>query len=106
MATNPVIAYFHGEGPLWKAFWLYGVIPSNVLLAAILAMVAGGATGAVLTALLAALLIYTGWIVVAVWRCADNVEVARNGVIARWLTVAWALNTVLFVFFLQLDVAL
>ena len=52
--------------------------------------------------LLVFLLAYTAWIVVAVWRAAPNAKDPRYGVLARALTVAWAINTVLLVFFLGL----
>lgn len=102
--TNPVLTYASGEGPLWKVFWLYGVIPSNVLWAVTLYMVWAQVPVAAISFALAILLVYTGWIVVAVWQCADNVQDERYGVVARWLTVAWAINTILVVLFLQLNI--
>lgn len=102
--VNPVTAYPRGNGPLWKVFWLYGVIPSNLLLGVILWMLwFQAALGAIIT-MLAVLLVYTGWIVVSVWQCADNVKTEHYyGVIARWLTVAWAANTLFFTAFLIID---
>lgn len=101
---NPIIAYPSGEGPLWKVFWLYGVIPSNLLLAAILAMLWREAPVGPIIAMLAVLLVYTGWIVVSVWQCSDNVKRENYyGVLARWLTVAWAANTIFFTSFLVID---
>lgn len=93
---------FPGHSPLWRVFWLYGVIPSNVLWAITLLMLAGGAPGGALAVAYAVLLVYTGWIIAAVWASADNVRNARWGDMARLLTAAWALNTVLVVFFLAL----
>jgi hypothetical protein len=86
-------------------FWLYGVVPSNLLWALLLWLLTGTGTGALalVVALAAVLLVYTGWIVAAVWAAADNVDKPLYGVIARWLTVAWALNTLLFLGFLMLD---
>lgn len=102
--TNPVTAYPAGEGPLWKVFWLYGVVPSNLLLGAILAMLWYKAAAGAIVAMLAVLVVYTGWIVVSVWQCADNVKTEHYyGVIARWLTVAWAANTIFFTGFLLID---
>ncbi|PWG60926.1 hypothetical protein [Sediminicurvatus halobius] len=89
--------------PLARVFWLYGVIPSNVLWIVLLAMLWAGSSAALIAALGAVLLVYTGWIVVAVWAAADNVQKELYGVLARWLTVAWALNTVLFLGFLLVD---
>lgn len=88
--------------PLWKVFWLYGVIPSNLLWIAVLWLMSrGGLPGATL-GLLLFLLGYTAWIVVAVWRAAPHAKDLRYGALARALTVAWAINTVLLVFFLGL----
>lgn len=56
-----------------------------------------------LLALFAALLLYTGWIIPAVWRAAPSAQNPNYGVAARGLTVAWGLNTVLVVFFLMLQ---
>ena len=53
--------------------------------------------------LLVFLLVYTAWIVLAVWRAAPNASDPRYGVLARALTVVWAINTVLVVFFLELQ---
>lgn len=102
---NPFVDYLRGRGALWKVFWLYGVIPSNLLLAIILVMLRNAASTAALDTLLAVLAIYTVWIVTAVWQCADNVSNAGYGILARWLTVAWAINTLLFVLFLGLDLS-
>ena len=101
---NPIVAYPAGEGQLWKVFWLYGVIPSNILVAAILLLLWLDRATDVISLLLVLLLLYTTWIVISVWNCSHNVKVENYyGVLARWLTVAWALNTVFFVIFLGLD---
>ena len=60
--------------PLWKVFWLYGVIPSNLLWAALLWTLRQPAPHVAATGtLLAVILIYTAWIVIAVWQTAFNV---------------------------------
>lgn len=101
---NPIVAYPAGAGPLWKVFWLYGVIPSNILLAIILTMLWRGMAPDMISLLLILLLLYTSWIVISVWNCSQNVRVENYyGVLARWLTVAWAANTILFVAFLSVD---
>lgn len=92
--------YWHGEGPLWKLYWIYGVLLSTV----------GGATIAgaalqravpvpMLVLLLAVALVYTGYILVSIWRSAFNIESDPLGIdreawgwIARVLTFGWALN--------------
>jgi hypothetical protein len=90
--------------PLWRVFWLQGVIPSNLLWGAALWALSQGRTP-LLLGLFAALLLYTGWIVTAVWRAAPKAHNPNYGMAARGLTVAWGLNTVLLVFFLLLQLA-
>lgn len=87
---------------LWRVFWLQGVIPSNLLWAAALWALSRQQLVLVL-GLFAVLLLYTGWIIPAVWRAAPGARTPGLGVAARGLTVAWGLNTVLVVFFLTLQ---
>lgn len=89
--------------PLWKVFWLQGVIPSNLLWAAVLWMMARGLSPRGVGALLLLVLAYTAWIVPSVWSAAPNTPNPRYSVLARALTVAWAINTVLLVFFLEVQ---
>ena len=87
---------------LGRVFWLQGVLPSNVLWAVTLwAFMAGQLS--LVGMLFAVLLVYTGWIIRAVWRAAPSARNADIGVAARGLTVGWGLNTVLLVFFLALE---
>ena len=89
---------------LWRVFWLQGVIPSNLLWAAALwALMQGKIT--LLLGLFAVLLLYTGWIIPAVWRAAPSAHNPGYGMAARGLTVAWGVNTVLVIFFLLLQLA-
>ena len=46
---------------------------------------------------------YTAWILVSVWRCANNTKERIWGMFARFLTVAWACNTIMIVVFLQFN---
>lgn len=85
---------------LWRVFWLQGVIPSNLLWAVALWALANQRTP-LLLGVFAVLLLYTGWIIPAVWRAAPRTP--NLGVAARGLTVAWGLNTVLVIFFLTLQ---
>lgn len=87
---------------LWRVFWLQGVIPSNILWAVAVWALSQGRTP-LLLAMFALLLLYTGWIIPAVWRAAPSAHNPNWGVAARGLTVAWGLNTVLVVFFLTLQ---
>lgn len=94
--------YWRGEGPLWRVYWLYGVLGSVALAAAIIAPLAlhwVGPAGALLVLAVGAA--YTVWILVGVWRCAYNNEgtalgMSRDGwaMLARMLTVAWAINVI------------
>jgi hypothetical protein len=106
--------YWEGKGPLWKVYWLYGVLLSLVLAAVVAA--AGlrhwvGLPG--LIAMVVGLAIYTGWILVSVWRCAENVEGRPLGLepdvwssLARALTIGWAINVAgLSILLIQMSVA-
>jgi hypothetical protein len=91
---------WRGETPLWRVYWLYGVLGSAVLTALIaVPALSGWITLPVLAAALVAGAAYTLWIVVSIWRCAFNIEKEHFGIerdawamLARWLTVAWAIN--------------
>ena len=89
------IRAWQGEEPLWKVFWVYGVLARQ------LEPVAMDQKRVVMQqTLLIAIAAYTVWILVAIWRCAEN---SRWGPLARGLTVAWAGNTILLLAFLQVD---
>jgi hypothetical protein len=97
--------YWRGEGPLWKVYWLYGVLGSTVLaLVLLLLMQRGAIDSAWFQLVLLLLAAYTVWIVVSVWRCAFNVEKPLYGHMARALTVAWAINAMMLLGFLELQV--
>lgn len=92
--------YWHGQGPLWKLYWLYGVLLSTLGGAALLAFTVQRALPvAALVAALALGLAYTGFILVAIWRCAFNIAGTPLGIereawgwLARLLTFGWAIN--------------
>ena len=104
MSANVASYYWRGGGPLWKVYWLYGVLGSNVLALLLLLLVRADAVATlwfqIVWLLLAA---YTVWIVVSVWRCAFNVENPMYGHMARALTVAWAINALMVLGFLELE---
>lgn len=97
------LLYWRGDGPLWRLFWIWGVLLStaggSLLLAATLSAVLHP-----LSVLLLAVagLAYTLLIVVGIWRCAFNIRSRRVlgiergtlGWMARLLTFAWAINAV------------
>lgn len=96
--------YWRGHGPLWKVYWLYGVLGSNLLALILFLLMQRGAIDSVWFQLVLLLLAaYTVWIVVAVWRCAFNVANSMYGHMARALTVAWAINALMVLGFLELE---
>lgn len=99
------IRSWHGQEPLWKVFWVYGVLTSGIIVA-----IYGAAIYTFHIALQQVLLLcfaaYTIWILISVWRCAGNTQERFWGVLARFLTVAWAGNTIMVLTFLQIDLAM
>lgn len=85
--TSFVGEWFRGEAPLWKPYWLGGIVAglfSQVMLA--LAAPFGGA--AVIVALLAAIASQV-WLQVAIWRCAFNAKWSGWGYLARVGVLTW-----------------
>ena len=106
-SATPVVgtfaAYWRGQAPLWKVFWLWGVVGSWILAAVFAtAVVSLGLSWTVYVITGCIMVIYTVWILVSVWRCAEHAT-DQWRLIARMLTVAWALNVVLVGTFLGLD---
>lgn len=98
------LSLWRGDAPLWAAFWVFGVAPNLALAAAIYVVTAGGAANSpAAQSLILAFAAHTAWAVVAVWRCAPRAEHPLLGQIARSLTVAWALNALLVLTFLEAD---
>ena len=103
-APDPIRAYWSGQGPLWKVFWLWGVLGSWILAAVFLSVALSfGISGVIYVVTAVVMIPYTVWILVSVWQCSANVRTEHWGLIARMLTVAWALNVVLVGAFLGLD---
>jgi hypothetical protein len=96
------IRAWHGEEPLWKVFWIYGVTTS-VTIVALYVIAFYDDRMALRQVLLPCFAAYTAWILVSVWRCASNTEETLWGTLARFLTMAWAANTILILTFLQLN---
>jgi hypothetical protein len=93
---------WRGEQPLWKVFWVYGVVTSGVLITFyVIAFYVDRI--ALRQALLLCFAPYTAWILVSVWRCAINTRDRLWSLFARLLTVAWACNTIMIVVFLQFN---
>ncbi|MBF7728777.1 hypothetical protein [Pseudomonas sp. N040] len=106
MNTAPLHSPLHAlliDRPLRDIFWLYGVLPSNLLWAASLAVYFSAAPLASVLLMFSLLLAYTVWIICEIWHCSGNVKNPLHGDIARLLTAAWAINTLLLVAFLLLQ---
>ena len=101
MVTTWLLDETPGHTPLWQVFWIYGVLVSHLLFGSILYLFRAVDTPT-LALMLSGFVLYTAWIMRVVWRNAFNVGNPLYGHIARALTVAWALNTVLVSGFLLL----
>lgn len=97
----PELRAWRGEMSLAAVFWIYGVFVSAELV-----MLHGIALYLdqlwVQQVVILVFALYTPWILVAIWRCADNAA-PFWATMVKWLSVAWALNTAFILLFLQLD---
>jgi len=100
----PELRAWRGERRLAPVFWGYGV---GVSLALIVLHATALVRGQILfqQVLIVASAAYTGWILVAIWRCAANAA-PLWGMFARWLTIAWALNAAMVLLFLEIELLL
>lgn len=92
---------WYGLLPLWKVFWGYGVAASWVLIGLYVMAVSEDQTN-VQQCLLVLFGAYTVWVLVSVWRCAAASD-PHWQLLARLLTVAWAVNAAMMIVFLQLE---
>jgi hypothetical protein len=100
----PELRAWRGEHSLRVVFWQYGVATGLGLIAfhAVALDLGLRALEQVLIVVSAG---YTAWLLVAIWRCASNAgPVWRD--LARFLTIAWGLNTGIVLFFLQIELLL
>lgn len=98
------LAMWRGEAPLAQVFWLHGVLLSSLLV--------GLYGGTIYFAwplgeqfLLICLALYTSWILVSIWRSAAGVDTIWS-LLARMLTLAWAVNTALLLLFRELELVM
>lgn len=99
---DEALRYWRGEGPLWRLYWIYGVLLSTAGGTLILFGVTYRVVSPwVILILVVSGLLYTVWVLVSVWRCAFNTsprpfgfEREAIGWLARLLTFAWAVNAV------------
>ena len=96
------VGAWRGGEPLWKVFWVYGVATSIAIVVLYVVAFYDGHI-ALRQVLLPCFAAYTAWILVSVWRCADNTDEKLWSTLARFLTLAWAGNTILILTFLQLN---
>lgn len=96
---SPLDAW-RGRASLLTVFWGYGVLLSS-LLAAVFLMALYRGDAVVQQVMIAIFFVYTAFVVVSVWRCAETAR-APWGMMAQMLTIAWVGNTLLVVGFLQL----
>lgn len=100
----PELRAWRGRMSLPRVFWGYGVATS-LTLAILHSTALDLGQMALQQALIFISAAYTIWILVAIWRCAPSAG-QFWGVLARWLTVAWGLNTAFVLFFLQIELML
>lgn len=100
----PELRAWHGRMSLPVVFWEYGVAISTAL-ATLQATALEAGQMAFQQVLILISAGYTFWILVAIWRCAPNAA-PFWGVLARWSTIAWGLNTAFVLLFLQIELAL
>lgn len=98
---EPELRAWQGRVPLARVFWIYGVLTSSGI-GAFYLLAAEADRWNLQQGLLIVLATYTVWILVAVWRCAESAPPLWR-LLARSVTVAWAVNTILLTGFLQLD---
>lgn len=97
----PELKAWRGEMSLAGVFWVYGVFVSAEL-AMLLALALYFDQLWVQQAVILVLALYTPWVLIAIWRCAENAA-PFWATMVRWLNVAWALNTAFVLLFLQFD---
>jgi hypothetical protein len=99
---EPELKSWRGEQPLGMVFWRYGILPSVSLIVLYVFSLYLGRI-ALQQALLLCFGGYTFWLLVSLWRCSKAAMDSIWGPLARQLVVVWAINTVLILAFLQID---
>lgn len=97
------IRAWRGDVLLYEVFWVYGVVGGIIMVISY-----GAALYERRVALQQILLLcfagYTVWVLVSIWRCAENTHEAYWAVLARQITVVWAGSAILLLLFLEVDV--
>ena len=100
----PELRASRGEAPLAQVFWLHGVAASFWLIAVNALLIPDG-DWQLIQALILIDLAYTAWILAAIWRCSASGG-PLWGTLARWLTIAWGLNTMFVLLFVEIELVL
>jgi hypothetical protein len=88
-----LLYYADGHGPLWQAFWIWGVALSWILFGVFWFLGnAMGLTWGLFALATIVMMPYTAWILVSVWQCAFNVGNELWAYLARAVTLIWAAN--------------
>lgn len=98
---EPEVRAWQGLTSLARVFWLYGVLMS-VGIGTFYLLAAEDERHGMQQVLLIGFAIHAGWLLVAIWRCAERAQPGWRA-LSRGLTVAWALNAVMVTVFLELD---
>ena len=95
----------YADKPLWVVFWIYGVALSGVLIGLLFGPALYGKISLIhYLGAVCVLGVYTHWILASIWYCADRVKNKQWSNVARLLTVAWAINLAMVLFFAALSV--
>ena|SRR5512134_2233767 len=97
----PELRAWRGEMALSKVYWGYGVFAS-ALFALLMFEALREQRLWTQQALMLALLLYTIWILISVWRCAERAQ-PHWRLFARLSTIVWAGNTLMVLGFLELE---
>ena len=91
--NNFILYYLNGEGPLWKLFWLWGVVLSWILFGLFyFAATTFGISWGLFVISGVIMLPYTIWLLVSIWMCADNTNHDFWSRASRFVTIIWSLN--------------
>ena len=91
------ILKFNPNNELWKTFWIQGVLFSQILWG-IFAYLRWGMepiSKLMIYPYMLILLAYTAWICWRILQAGRTAQDPNKGIMAQYLTVAWALNSVL-----------
>lgn len=92
IATDSFSPNFHGRTPLWRVFWIYGVLFSHLYFGSILYLF-NRVGPALMFALLWGFILYTLVIMRVIWINTLNTKQEVFTFAARYLTVIWMINS-------------